>query len=131
MIIAFLREFKREFIKKNNLADLEYVMLSEYVLKFLEFYGVRFDVNTKEIDMTRGGQIQEKFDKSHNGFSVKYTDNNDINIGSQAFKIRDVFACFRNRFNFIKNYNFRSNESVLKYLINPSDQSFDIYYKKS
>lgn len=129
MIIAFLRDFKRKLLKEADLAILENVMLSEYLFRFLEFYGILFDVNRQEIDMNRGGVIQTKAKRGHLGFSVKYTDNQEVDIGQQAFKIRDVFSCFRNRFNFIKNYNFKPSESVLKYLINPSDHDFRKYFQ--
>jgi non-canonical poly(A) RNA polymerase PAPD5/7 len=130
MIIAFLREFKRNKIQKQGISSLEEVLLSEYLLEFLNFYGNRFNINDEEIDMIQGGTIKKKRDRNNLGFSVKYTDKNDVNIGAQAFKIRDVFACFRNRYNYIKNYNFKNDESVLKYLVNPSDQCFESYYKK-
>lgn len=49
-------------------------------------------------------------------------DNHDI--GAQAFKIKDVFNVYRNRFKLITNYNFKKGESIVKYLVNPSDQVF-------
>ena len=129
MIIAFLRDFKRRKVKNKGISVLEDVLLSEYVLEFLNFYGNKFNINDDEIDMVNGGRIQKKRDRSNQGFSVLYTNKMDINIGAQAFKIRDIIACFRNRYNFIKNFNFSSKESVLKYLVNPSEQPFSLYYK--
>ncbi len=41
-------------------------------------------------------------------------------IGKSAFKIRDVFNVFKNRFRVISNKNFKQGDSVLKELINPS-----------
>ena len=47
--------------------------------------------------------------------------------GSSAFRIKDVFAFMKNRFNFIINYNFKAGESVLKYVVNPSEQPFNYF----
>ena len=101
-------------------------MLSEYLLGFFEFYGIRFDVASQEIIMKNGGQIRRKGNRNM-GFSLIYQQAEDINVGSQAFKIRDVFNVFKNRYNFVMNYKFEPNESVLKYLINPSETDFKIY----
>ena len=131
MIIAFLREFKRKILKEADLSVLENVMLSEYLLRFLEFYGILFDVNRQEINMNDGGVIRSKRRRDHMGFSVKYTNNQEVDIGQQAFKIRDVFSCFRNRYNFIKNFNFKKGESILKYMINPVDHDFCKYFQKN
>lgn len=45
-------------------------------------------------------------------------------IGAQAFKIKEIFSMYRNRFKLITNYNFKKGESIVKYLVNPSNQVF-------
>ena len=36
----------------------------------------------------------------------------------------DIFNLFKNRFYFMTHYNFEPNESILRYLVNPSNQIF-------
>lgn len=45
-------------------------------------------------------------------------------IGSRAFKIKEVFYCFKNRVQLIRNKNFKRGESILKELLNPSLEEF-------
>jgi hypothetical protein len=53
-------------------------------------------------------------------------------IGKSAFKIRDVFNVFKNRFRVITGKNFKEGESILKELINPSGEEFRYYkYEKA
>lgn len=44
----------------------------------------------------------------------------DHDVGKSAFKIKDVFSVFRNRFRMILGKNFKRGESILKELVNPS-----------
>lgn len=52
----------------------------------------------------------------------------DHDVGKGAFKIKDVFSVFRNRFRMILGKNFKRGESILKELVNPSEAEF-IYLK--
>lgn len=52
MILAFLRDFKQQQIKKNSVESLNDVTLSEYLMKFLSFYG-NFDYKKKSIYMKK------------------------------------------------------------------------------
>lgn len=126
MIIAFLRDKKRKLLKRHSLKILEEVLLSEYLLDFLNFYGQNFNITRDEISMANGGVIRRKTSKNL-GFSLLYPQENNINIGEQAFKVREVLNVFRNRYNFIMNYKFGKNESVLKFLVNPSNRDFSFY----
>lgn len=126
MIIAFLREKKRQILRNHSLKTLEEVLLSEYLLDFLNYYGSTFNLTRDEISMANGGSIRRKRNR-HLGFSLLYPQGSNINIGEQAFKIREVLNVFRNRYNFIMNYKFGKNESVMKYLVNPSNRDF-MYY---
>jgi hypothetical protein len=49
-------------------------------------------------------------------------------IGKSAFKIRDVFSVFRNRYRMLLGKNFKKGESILKELVNPNQAEF-MYYK--
>lgn len=40
LILTFLREIRKEYRYYNKLNELENVTLSEYLIKFFEFYGV-------------------------------------------------------------------------------------------
>jgi non-canonical poly(A) RNA polymerase PAPD5/7 len=126
MILTFLREFKKRKVYEQGLHSLEYISLAEYVLKFMQFYGVEFDFHRREILMTNGGRIVEK-DRPAPNLGLISPMNPEHNIGNQAFKLRDVFSVFKNRFNFMTNYSFEPNQSILKHLVNPSNRDFSIY----
>jgi len=49
-------------------------------------------------------------------------------IGKSAFRIKDVFGVFKNRFRMILGKNFKRGESVLKELVNPNESEF-LYIK--
>lgn len=126
IILAFLRYYKREILENRGAEELKSVLLSEYLLKFLEFYGICFDCNKQKIVMGENGKIEEKKVRD-NSFSLLSPQFDSHDIGSAAFKIKEVFNCFKNRFYFMTNYNFAQGESILKYLINPSKKDFTIY----
>ena len=67
--------------------------------------------------MKNGGQIVKK-KTPDNSFSL-LSPIDDSDIGNQAFKIREIFMVFKNRYNLITNIQFTERESILKYLINP------------
>ena len=46
-------------------------------------------------------------------------------IGNASFRMKEIANLFKNRYNFLKNYNFKPGESILKVLINPSNEEFD------
>ena len=50
MILAFLWDFKEQQLKKNDVESLKDITLSEYLMKFLSFYG-NFDYKKKGISM--------------------------------------------------------------------------------
>lgn len=126
IILAFLRQYKKDvYYKDRDPKALENLSLSEYLLKFLNFYAT-FDLNKKEIQMADGGAIRRKTDPSL-GFNLYSPIDIDRNIGGQAFRIREVFGVFRNRFGLITNKAFDKPGSVLSDLINPSNRDFLIY----
>lgn len=44
MVLAFLRELRKQFLQEDKLDYLQNMLLSEYLLRFLEFYGQKFDI---------------------------------------------------------------------------------------
>lgn len=70
----------------------------------------------------RTGQIVNR--PPDNLFSLMSPQDDNHDIGAQAFKIKDVFNVYRNRYKLITNYNFKRGESILKYLVNPNNQIF-------
>lgn len=104
---------------------LKKTLLGEYLIGFLEFFGINFDLNSQEIYMDEGGFIRNKECKNNLSFSVLFEAEEGNNLGYQAYRIREIFSVFRNRYYFIKNLEFDDNEdSILKYLINPSETNF-------
>lgn len=65
-----------------------------------------------------GGRIIDKRIKD-NSFCLISPQDDDHDIGSSAYRIRDVFNMFKNRYQIISNLNFQPGESVLKVLVNP------------
>ncbi|CAK56404.1 unnamed protein product (macronuclear) [Paramecium tetraurelia] len=123
MILAFLREVRKEAFANKKQEQLKNITLGEYILRFLEFYGSKFDYQKKRILMVNGGSIVNK-PTPDDKFSLISPQDPDHDIGSSSFKIKEIFKIFSNRYNFMSHYNFKPEESVLKYLINPSDQKF-------
>lgn len=70
--------------------------------------------------MHDGGYLADK-SPPDNSFSLLSPQDIDHDIGSASFKIKDIFMLFKNRFHFLTNYNFEPEESILKYLVNPSN----------
>lgn len=60
LILAFLRDYKKKILEKNGLEELKTILLSEYLLKFLEFYSLLFDTSKKRILMKDSGRIIDK-----------------------------------------------------------------------
>jgi len=57
-------------------------------------------------------------------FSCMSPQDETHDIGRSAFKIRDVFKVLKNRFNYILDKNFEEGESILRVLVNPSEDIF-------
>lgn len=72
----------------------------------------------------RTGQIANRPPSADQHFSLMSPQDDTHDIGSQAYNIRHVFSVYRNRFKLITNYNFKKGESIVKYLVNPSNQVF-------
>eukprot|EP01016_Furgasonia_blochmanni_P029777 TRINITY_DN3118_c0_g1_i17.p1 TRINITY_DN3118_c0_g1~~TRINITY_DN3118_c0_g1_i17.p1 ORF type:complete len:243 (-),score=57.96 TRINITY_DN3118_c0_g1_i17:104-832(-) len=126
MTLAFFREVKKDYISRGRIDDLAKLTLGEYLLRFLEFYGIKFDCNTQQVVMTNHGSIIPKEGPRDGAFSLISPQDERHDIGNAAFKIKDVFGMFKNRFHFLTNYNFKMGESILKYLVNPSLREFAI-----
>jgi len=116
LILTYLREFRRKYIDDNKVEALKNVLLSEYLLKFFEFYGLNFDINAKTILMNDGGSVVDKFAKDPS-LSVISPQDLSHDIGGPSYKIKEVFGVFKNRYHFLTNYNFKEDESILKFLM--------------
>jgi len=116
LVLTFLREFRRKYLTTDKADLLKTVLLSEYLMKFFEFYGLNFDINAKTIIMTDGGSIVDKYTKDYS-LSVVSPQDSSHDIGGSSYKIKEVFGVFKNRFHFLTNYNFKENDSILKYIM--------------
>ena len=95
---------------------------------FFNFYSTTFDYHKKKILMDNQGSIVNKYRPNYE-FSLMSPQDPRHDIGSAAFKIRGVFDSFRNRYRFVKHYNFEEEESILKFLINPQKLDFISYFE--
>ena len=116
LVLTFLREIRRDYIAGKREDDIPHILLSEYVMKFLDYYA-SFDINGRQILIAEGGAVVEKYIKEY-ALSVISPQEASHDVGGAAFKVKEVFGVFKNRFHFISNYNFKDGESVLKYLVN-------------
>ena len=64
-----------------------------------------------------GGSIVKK--EYNTCFSLISPQDPNHDIGNAAFRIKEIFQAFKNRFNFLTCYNYKDGESILKYFINP------------
>lgn len=62
-------------------------------MKFLEFYGTKFEYQKKRIFMINGGGIENK-PFPDDKFSLISPQDPDHDIGSSSFKIKEIFKIF-------------------------------------
>lgn len=118
MLLVYLREMQ---------AKGRYYTLSEHVLRFMEYYSITNDWSKKRVYSASGLIEERRQDDQY--FSFMSPQDPEHDIGKSAFKIRDVFSVFRNRFRMILGKNFKRGESILKELVNPNEAEF-MYYKE-
>lgn len=116
LLLTFLREIRRDYIDQNREDDIPKILLSEYVLKFLDFYA-NFDLLNKQIIIAEGGAIVEKYIKEY-ALSVISPQEASHDVGGACFRAKEIFGIFKNRFHLVTNYNFKEGESILKFLVN-------------
>lgn len=132
LTVAFVKHYKKRIASRGQ-KDLENALLSEYCLKFLEFYGLQFDTSKTKIILGNGdsekenGFVEKTPSSKDSGLSVFYPRLSNLDYGQSTFKAKEVFNCLKNRYFFLTNYNFVAGESVLKYLVNPSKANFMSY----
>lgn len=117
MLLVYLREMQ---------AKGRYYTLSEHLLRFMEYYAITNDWSKKRVYVASGLQEDRRQDDHY--FSFMSPQDPEHDIGKSAFKIRDVFSVFRNRYRMLLAKNFKKGESILKELVNPSQVEF-IYFK--
>jgi hypothetical protein len=100
-------------------------LLSQDIIGFLDVYS-NTDWSKIEVYVGRGIRRPREFVETAKPsyFRFMSPENEKDDIGGRAFKIREVFYCFRNRLQLIRHKNFRRGESVLKELLNPSMEEF-------
>ncbi len=103
------------------------MMLSDYLIGMFQYFSLEFNEKESLISMTNGGEVLKKSKGQDQAFSLMSPQDEQHDIGNAAFRIKDVFAFFKNRFNFMINFNFKPKESVLKYVVNPSEQPFNYF----
>ncbi len=118
MILTYFREFRKDYYNNTTTESYNETSLGDHLLGFLDFYTNKFYRNGKKIILKNGGSIVDKTRPS-NEFSMISPQDDTHDIGHSAYKIRDVFNSFQNRYRFLQHYNFTKRESILKYLINP------------
>ena len=96
------------------MTDVIYITLSIFI---------QFESKNKNQIYYKGGKIIDK-NCSDERFSLISPQDQSHDLGNSAYKIKEIFSIFKNRYNFLTHYNFSLNESVLKFLVNPSGQVF-------
>ena len=103
------------------------LLLSQDLINFMEFYSST-DWSHIEVLVGRGITRERDSHLSQTGrpsqFRFMSPDNPTDDIGGRAFKVKEVFYCFKNRLSVLSHKNFRRGESVLKELLNPSLEEF-------
>jgi len=114
LVLTFLRELRREYILDDMEEEISKLLLSELLIKFFEYYA-NFDITGKQIIVAEGGAVVDKYVKDPS-LSVISPQDATHDIGGSAFKAKEIFGIFKNRYHFLTNYNFGEKESILKYL---------------
>lgn len=109
MLLVYLREMQSKG---------RYYTLSEHLLRFMEYYSITNDWSKKRVYVASGLVEERRGEEQY--FSFMSPQDPDHDVGKSAFKIKDVFSVFRNRFRMILGKNFKKGESILKELVNPS-----------
>lgn len=78
MIIAFLRDYKEQHLKKQSIESMNQITLADYLMKFLAFYG-NFDYKKKSIYMVGDVKIRS-LDENSQFFNL-YSPIDDRNLG--------------------------------------------------
>ena len=128
MLVTALRFLRKRIRETRGQKDVDNVLLSEYYLKILEFYGLHFDCAKQRILTGADQEIVEKESKD-NMFSLVCPAVSSKDIGLPAYRVKEVFNCLKNRYFFLTNYNFLPGESILKYLLNPCKFNFKSYLR--
>lgn len=126
MVLAFLREYKKEHITRFGVKSLNQISLGEYTLEFMNFYGCKFDCDRNQIFLSDGGRVSGKTTPSKD-FSLISPYNEHEDIGAKAFRCREIFAVFRYFFRLMSHIAIPEKQSVLKHLINPLGANFVDY----
>lgn len=104
--------------------------MGEYVMKFMEFYAIANEWDRKSVYVDDSEEIPRARQPGTISFLSPQDHSHDI--GKSAFKIKDVFNLWKNRFRVISGKNFEEGESILKELINPALEEFRYYkYEKA
>ncbi len=117
LLVTYLREIRREYIKQENEDEIPKLLLSEHLIKFFEYYA-NFDITNSQIIVAEGGAVVDKYVKDPS-LSVISPQDATHDVGGPCFKAKEIFGIFKNRFHFLTNYNFEEKESILKYLLKP------------
>lgn len=123
LVLAFLSEFKEG--KRRSRGGLEKVSLAEYLIEFLAFWGKTFNHRLEEVVFGERVIIRRKETQDDSLRIISPI--TDDNLGSSAFRFMGAFSMFKNRANFLLNFSFPDKQSILKYLINPSNKNFKQY----
>jgi len=105
MMLTYLRELRKDYFKADKIIQLSKMSIGEHLVCLLEFYAIKFDFKNYQIRMTRGGSIEKK-DTYKYSFSLISPADPNQDIGSSAFKVKELFGTFRNRFYFLTHYNY-------------------------
>ena len=124
-----IRRMKNSISQAKDIHCLRDISLSEYLIKFLQFYA-SFDVFRDEIHMTKGGRLERKIN-SGGEFCLYSPIEPNHNIGGKSFRVREVFSTFKNRFSLLTNKNYEGECSILVDLLNPSKKDFQSYLRES
>lgn len=107
--LLFCMVFEYLYLKYDELTNFnKQFLLSQDLLSFLDFYSST-DWSKKEVFVGRGLTRDRT---SSSGAKPSYfrflsPENPGDDIGGKAFKIKEIFYCFRNRVQLIRNKNFR------------------------
>lgn len=124
MILAFVRWHKKDMEERyNDIYSVNEIALGDILLRFLRFYG-SFKINDDAIHMIDGGSIRKK-ESTDLEFQLFSPFEPERNIGGQSFKIKEIFAVFRNRCQILQNRAYSTRGSILKDLLNPQEQDFN------
>lgn len=128
LIVHFVREYRGQCQWKYGAEESNEISLSQFLIRFLFYYSSEFSFKECQINFVGKIGVQRKNPPSNN-LCVIFPLEVETDIGASCHKFFEITRIFKNRFNLLANTPMKLKGSILKHLINPNEQNFEVFEK--